>query len=211
MTKKLVLASTSPRRKELLQQVGIEFTQLAIDIDEDVKNGEDPTDYVLRLAKEKSIAGYNLLAEQVSEPQQKNSVVLAADTTVVCDGVILAKPSSLADCQRILSHLSGREHSVKTAIGLFGQDINIQQVVTTKVKFRDLATTEIEAYWHTGEPLDKAGSYGIQGFAAVFVESINGSYSNVVGLPLCETAKLLNQFNIPLWQNNAKTSAGAII
>jgi len=203
MSKQLVLASTSPRRKELLQQIGIEFSLLSININEDVRTNESPSDYVLRLAKEKSVAGFNALSQQ----QQENSLVLAADTTVVCDELILAKPTSLADCHRILGKLSGREHSVKTAIGLFGRDVNIQKVVTTQVKFRALSETEIEIYWHTGEPQDKAGSYGIQGFAAVFVESIIGSYSNVVGLPLCETAALLNQFNIPLWQDCA--SAGA--
>jgi septum formation protein len=107
MSKQLVLASTSPRRKELLQQVGIEFTQLAININEYVREGETPTGYVLRLAKEKSAAGFNALPKQ----QQVNSLVLAADTTVVCDELILAKPESLADCQRILGQLSGREHS----------------------------------------------------------------------------------------------------
>lgn len=203
MSKQLILASTSPRRKELLQQIGIEFSQLSIDIDEQFKESEDATDYVLRLAKEKSEAGFNALTTQ----QQMNSLVLAADTTVVCDGVILAKPESLADSQRILGQLSGREHQVHTAIGLFGHDICIQKVVTTQVKFRELTETEVEQYWHTGEPQDKAGSYGIQGFAAIFVESITGSYSNVVGLPLCETAALLNQFNIPLWQNIACAGA----
>lgn len=207
MNKQLVLASTSPRRKELLQQIGIEFAQLSIDINEDVRSDESPTEYVLRLAKEKSITGFNAL----SQLQQANSLVLAADTTVVCDDIILAKPESLADCQRILGLLSGREHCVKTAIGLCGTDINIQKVVTTRVLFRELTTSEIEAYWKTGEPKDKAGSYGIQGFAAVFVESIIGSYSNVVGLPLTETAKLLNQFNIPLWQDTSNASAGATL
>ncbi len=207
MNKHLVLASTSPRRKELLQQIGVEFTQLSIDINEDVRTDENPTSYVLRLAKEKSIAGFDALPQL----QQINSLVLAADTTVVCDDAILAKPESLADCQRILGLLSGREHCVKTAIGLCGTDISIQQVVTTRVVFRELTASEIEAYWKTGEPKDKAGSYGIQGFAAVFVESIIGSYSNVVGLPLSETAKLLNQFNIPLWQDTSNASAGAIL
>lgn len=203
MSKQLILASTSPRRKELLQQIGIEFTQLAIDIDENVKEGETPTEYVLRLAKEKSKTGFGALSAQ----QQIGSLVLAADTTVICDELILAKPESLSDCQRILGQLSGREHSVQTAIGLFGMDVNIQQVVTTQVTFRELSEAEIETYWHTGEPQDKAGSYGIQGFAAVFVESIIGSYSNVVGLPLCETAALLNQYNIPLWQDIARAGA----
>lgn len=207
MSKQLILASTSPRRKELLQQIGVKFIQRSIDINEDVRLDENPTDYVLRLAKEKSSAGFNALTSS----QRINSLVLAADTTVICDGVILAKPESLADCKSILGQLSGREHSVKTAIGFCGADINIQQVVTTRVLFRKLSETEIEAYWKTGEPQDKAGSYGIQGFAAVFVDSIIGSYSNVVGLPLSETAKLLNQFNIPLWQNTSNASTGAAL
>lgn len=193
----LILASTSPRRKELLQQIGVEFTQLKIDINEDVLEAELPQQYVSRLAKEKAAAGF----QQLSLQQQKSAVVLAADTTVVCDGDILAKPESLAHSKAILKQLSAREHRVMTAIAVQSAAKSEQQVVTTQVSFRPLSEEEIEAYWLTGEPQDKAGSYGIQGLAAIFVSSIHGSYSNVVGLPLCETAELLKQFEIPLWQD----------
>lgn len=196
MQSKLVLASTSPRRKELLQQIGVTFTQLNIDINEEVKVNENAEQYVLRLAKEKAAAGFELL----SDADKKSHVILAADTTVVCDDLILAKPESLKHSMAILTQLSKREHFVMTAIGLHSKDRMVQQVVTTKVSFKEISASEIEAYWQTGEPRDKAGSYGIQGLGAVFVESIEGSYSNVVGLPLCETAQLLNQFNIASWQ-----------
>ena len=196
MTPSLVLASTSPRRKELLQQIGVKFTQLSIDINEDVAEAESAEQYVLRLAKEKAAAGFDLL----SIAEQSTCIVLAADTTVVCEGHILAKPESLEHSKEILRQLSGREHLVMSAIGLHSQSKGQQKIVTTKVKFRKISDAEIEAYWQSGEPQDKAGSYGIQGLGAVFVESITGSYSNVVGLPLCETAQLLNQFNIAFWQ-----------
>lgn len=193
----LILASTSPRRKELLQQIGVKFTQLSININEDVAVNEGSEDYVLRLAKEKAAAGF----AQLSSQQQSTTVVLAADTTVVANGRILAKPESREHSKAILTALSGKEHTVMTAIGIHSADISKQQVVKTQVSFRVLSDSEIEAYWETGEPQDKAGSYGIQGLAAIFVNSIKGSYSNVVGLPLCETAELLKQFEIPLWQD----------
>ena len=196
MTPSLVLASTSPRRKELLQQIGVKFTQLSIDINEDVAEAESAEHYVLRLAKEKAAAGFELL----SAAEKAMRIVLAADTTVVCEGNILAKPESLEHSKEILRQLSGREHLVMSAIGMHSQSKAQQKIVTTKVKFRNISDAEIEAYWQSGEPQDKAGSYGIQGLGAVFVESITGSYSNVVGLPLCETAQLLNQFNIAFWQ-----------
>jgi septum formation protein len=203
MSQELVLASTSPRRKELLQQIGVEFTQISVDINEDVQNNESAESYVLRLAAEKSYAGF----QNLSSSAQENCIVLSADTTVVCAGNILGKPENLSDCKEILMQLSAQEHSVLTAVGLHTRDRNIQKLVSTRVRFRKISEAEIEAYWKTGEPQDKAGSYGIQGFAAVFVESIQGSYSNVVGLPLCETAQLLNQFNIPLWQDSSNASA----
>ena len=196
MTPSLVLASTSPRRKELLQQIGVKFTQLSIDINEDVAEAESAKQYVLRLAKEKAAAGFELL----SAAEQSTRIVLAADTTVVCEGNILAKPETLEHSKEILRQLSGREHLVMSAIGIHSQDRALQKIVTTKVKFRKISDAEIEAYWQSGEPQDKAGSYGIQGLGAVFVESITGSYSNVVGLPLCETAQIRNQFNIAFWQ-----------
>lgn len=194
---KLVLASTSPRRKELLQQIGVGFTQLKIDINEDVLPGEDPSDYVLRMAEEKAAEGF----KHLSVSDQNQSVVLSADTTVVCDGQILAKPESLDHSKAILARLSGRQHTVMTAIALHSLDKSCKKVVTTVVTFRKIDDAEIEAYWQTGEPQDKAGSYGIQGLAAIFVDNINGSYSNVVGLPLCETAESIKEFNIPLWQD----------
>lgn len=194
---KLILASTSPRRKELLQQIGIEFQQMNIEINEDVSLNESPSDYVLRMAEEKARAGF----KQLTPSEQQQIVVLAADTTVVCDGEVLAKPQSLIHSKDMLKQLSGRQHTVMTAIACQSLDRNHQQLVTTDVTFRKLTESEIEAYWLTGEPQDKAGSYGIQGLAAIFVEKIHGSYSNVVGLPLCETAELLKKFEIPLWQN----------
>jgi len=203
----LILASTSPRRKELLQQIGVPFTQLSIDINEDVCVDEEPEQYVLRLAKEKAAAGFELLSVAI----KASHVVLAADTTVVCDGKILAKPESLKHSKEILRQLSGREHIVMSAIGLHSRDQIQQKIVTTKVTFRALSDAEIEAYWHSGEPQDKAGSYGIQGLGAVFVEKIEGSYSNVVGLPLCETAQLLNQFNIAFWQDSSNVGAESLI
>ncbi len=204
---KLILASTSPRRKELLQQIGIRFTQLSIDINEDVLVDEIPEHYVLRLAAAKAATGF----QQLTSDRQQTAVVLAADTTVVCEGRILAKPESLAHSIEILQQLSGQEHQVMTAIGLHCRDKTQQQVVITKVKFREISKKEIEAYWSSGEPQDKAGSYGIQGLGAVFVESIDGSYSNVVGLPLCETAQLLNQFNIAPWQDSMIASTERLL
>lgn len=203
MQPRLILASTSPRRKELLQQIGVLFTQMSVDINEDVIHGESAEDYVLRLAAEKSAAGF----KQLSIEEQSNSIILSADTSVVCDDKILSKPIDLADSKDILLQLSGNNHRVLTAIGIHSRDKNIQQLVSTDVSFREITVEEIEAYWKTGEPQDKAGSYGIQGLAAVFVKSIQGSYSNVVGLPLCETAQLLNQFNIPHWQDTSTTNA----
>ena len=207
MIKQLILASTSPRRKELLQQIGVRFEQINIDINEDVLAFEDPQEYVLRLAADKAAAGFQSLTHE----QQASHVVLAADTTVVCEGEILPKPESFEHAKKILQQLSGREHQVMTAIGLHSQDRSCQQVVLTKVKFRSLSDVEIAVYWQTGEPLDKAGSYGIQGLGAVFVEAIDGSYSNVVGLPLCETALLLNQFNIACWQDASSASVETIL
>jgi septum formation protein len=194
---RLVLASTSPRRKELLHQIGVVFSQLKIDINEDILADESPKDYVLRLSEEKAAAGFRQLTLQ----EQQESVVLSADTTVVCDGHIFTKPESLSHSKIMLGQLSGREHQVLTSIALQSKDTIHKQVVITHVTFRQIAESEIEAYWETGEPQDKAGSYGIQGLASIFVESIRGSYSNVVGLPLCETAELLKQLNIPLWQD----------
>ncbi|WXL26686.1 Maf family protein [Ectopseudomonas mendocina] len=190
----LYLASGSPRRRELLTQIGVPFLLLKSNIDESVRAGESAQDYVERLAREKAQAGLGSLAER------SGAVVLGADTSVVLDGRILGKPVDRADALQTLKALSGRKHQVVTAVALISEDRLVSQVVTSEVSFRELDDAEIEAYWNTGEPQDKAGSYAIQGLASIFVSHLQGSYSAVVGLPLCETAALLAEFAIPCWQ-----------
>tara|TARA_R100001377_G_scaffold67274_1_gene42588 strand:- start:1570 stop:2208 length:639 start_codon:yes stop_codon:yes gene_type:complete len=183
----LILASQSPRRKELLAQLGYQFAVQASDIDETVESTETAYGYVLRLAEQKAQHVLNLLPDT----ERANSYVLGSDTSVVYQGKILGKPESLQDCIDILSLLSNNQHQVLTAIALASAEGMKGQVVTTEVTFKSLTKAEISAYWLTGEPQDKAGSYGIQGIAGQFVKTINGSYSAVVGLPLYETAQLL--------------------
>lgn len=183
----LILASQSPRRSELLAQLGFQFSIQASDIDETVFVDEIAHDYVLRLAKQKAQHVFSSL----SVAEQEYSVVLGSDTSVVFDGKILGKPDSQEDCIETLSLLSDKQHQVVTAIALAHSAGVTGQVVTTKVTFKKLSKAEIQAYWLTGEPQDKAGSYGIQGIAGQFVKSIDGSYSAVVGLPLYETAQIL--------------------
>jgi septum formation protein len=191
MTAPLVLASSSPRRRELLQQIGVEFDVRVNPVDETPLPAEEPHVYVRRLA---------IIKAQASVLNDDHRPVLGADTTVVCDGIILGKPENLADAQRILGLLSGRRHQVLTAIALVqGHDIS-SEVVVTDVLFRAISSEEIAEYWASGEPCDKAGAYGIQGKGAVFVARIEGSYSAVVGLPLAETAALLKKSGVPLWQ-----------
>jgi septum formation protein len=190
----LHLASGSPRRRELLAQIGVSFVTLSASIDETALPNEPAERYVERLAREKALAGLTTLE------QPQTAVVLGADTSVVLDGRILGKPESRAEALATLAALSGREHQVLTAVALASVERVESRVVTSRVRFRPLRPGEAEAYWETGEPCDKAGSYGIQGLAAVFVSQIEGSYSAVVGLPLCETAQLLESFGIPCWQ-----------
>lgn len=183
----LFLASTSPRRRELLQQVGLEFSVLKVDVDESVREGERPADYVLRLAREKALAGLAQAAE---------GVVIAADTTVVVDDEVLGKPASEVEAMHMWRRLSGRTHQVLTGVAV-GDTRHVETVaVSTRVHFRAITQAEMHAYWQSGEPGDKAGGYAIQGRGAVFVDAIEGSYSNVVGLPLSETAALLAHFGI---------------
>lgn len=186
---KLILASQSPRRQELLAQLGYQFTISASDIDEAVQEHEHAEDYVLRLAKEKAQHVFNSLPLN----EQEHSFVLGSDTSVVFNDTILGKPINEADCLKMLSMLSNNQHQVLTAIALVSNAGVVGQTVSTIVTFKMLSKDEISAYWLTGEPQDKAGSYGIQGIAGQFVKTINGSYSSVVGLPLYETATLLNQ------------------
>ena len=190
----LYLASGSPRRRELLAQIGVPFVTLIASIDETALPGEPAERYVERLAREKALAGLATLNVPAG------AVVLGADTAVVLDGRILGKPADRAECLATLVALSGREHQVLTAVALASAQRIESRVVASRVRFRPLRAGEAEAYWATGEPCDKAGSYGIQGLAAVFVSQLEGSYSAVVGLPLCETAQLLGEFGIPCWQ-----------
>lgn len=182
MNPQIILASASPRRSELLTQIGIRHAIRAVDIDETPWPHESPLAYVERVAAEKSAACWALLDEDLP--------VLAADTSVVCEGRILGKPENRDHAIEMLSQLSGRSHQVYSAISLRGNR-HWQRVNVSEVTFRTLSREEIVAYWHTGEPGDKAGGYAIQGLASIFIESISGSFSGVMGLPLFETAQLL--------------------
>lgn len=191
----MYLASQSPRRAELLQQIGIPFSKLQCDIDETPKSGEPPSDYVLRMALEKARAGWQLLVARQLPPEP----LLAADTSVVCDQTILGKPENRQDAFNTLEMLSGRSHQVMTAVSVTDGKREDSRLVITDVTFNRLSDGMINRYIDTGEPADKAGSYGIQGFGAILVASISGSYSGVVGLPLTETAELLDSYHIPVW------------
>lgn len=192
---RLILASGSPRRRELLNQIGVQFDVSPADIDESCRQHESPQEYVQRMAYEK--------AEVIADRYDKRPV-LGADTSVVCNNQILGKPSSAEQAVAMLRQLSGQQHQVLTGVCLIGPNQVSRSetlVVTTQVQFRYLSDDEISNYVATEEPMDKAGSYGIQGFGAVLVESISGSYSNVVGLPLNETADLLRKNNISIWHS----------
>lgn len=192
--KPLYLASGSPRRRELLTQIGVPFTAISADIDETPLDHETPSAYVERLARGKAEAG--LRALQIGA----DGCVLGADTAVVLDGRILGKPRDQADALTMLLSLSGRDHEVLTAIAVLDGQRCESRVVRSRVRFRPVTEQEAMAYWASGEPRDKAGGYGIQGLGAVFIADLEGSYSAVVGLPLCETFELLGHFGIPCWQ-----------
>ncbi len=187
------MASKSPRRRELLQQIGVRFKCIRVDVPELRKNGEPAEAYVLRLAESKANAGYNAAQDQ-SVP------VLGSDTIVVCDGAVLEKPRDEQHAVEILTALGGRTHQVMTAVSLRSSQAHETVCNISEVSFRSIGEQEARGYWLTGEPADKAGGYGIQGLAAIFVESIKGSYSGVVGLPLFETYQLLARFNVPVWK-----------
>lgn len=181
----IILGSASPRRRELLRQIGVECEVHTADIDERVHDNEAPAEYVLRLAIEKAERVASTLAHGASLP------VLAADTAVVVEERILGKPADRADAVTQLQQLSGREHEVLTGVALAFDDAVATRLSVSHVRFRQMDRSEIAAYWDTGEPVDKAGSYAVQGIAAVFIEEIRGSYSGIMGLPLYETAQLL--------------------
>lgn len=181
----IALASASPRRRELLTQLGLNFVVVKGDIDESQLSGETPEQYVERLAKGKAQAGY--------ANQSTPLPTLGADTIVEIDGQVLGKPADYADFQRMMQLLSGRQHRVRTAVALCCGDRTESILVTTDVSFRVLSEQDILQYWQSGEPADKAGGYGIQGKAGRFVTQLSGSYFAVVGLPLFETEQLLKQ------------------
>jgi septum formation protein len=181
----LILASSSPRRAELLRTAGIDFTIEVADVDESLLDGERPHDYVARLAAAK--------AEAVAQRLGGSCWVLGADTTVVIEEEIAAKPVDPADAKRMLHRLSGQWHEVLTAIALRDRHQLHVEVETTRVLFALLTQAEIDWYVTTGEPMDKAGAYGIQGYASRFIERIEGSYSNVVGLPVHRVYQLLRR------------------
>ncbi|WP_312723756.1 Maf family protein [Stutzerimonas nitrititolerans] len=188
----LFLASASPRRRELLTQIGVPFELLSITLDETPLPAERPEAYVQRLAREKALAGWAAVGDD-------SVAVLGADTTVVIDERILGKPADRAEGLLMLESLSDREHHVLTAVALATRGACEVRLVTNRVRFRRIERAEAEAYWASGEPCDKAGGYAIQGWGAVFVAELRGSYSAVVGLPLCETAQLLDQAGIARW------------
>ncbi|RZI74556.1 MAG: septum formation inhibitor Maf, partial [Pseudomonas sp.] len=180
-----------------LTQIGVPFTTLSADIDETPLANETPAAYVLRLARGKADAG---LLQLANDPAYPTACVLGADTAVVLDGRILGKPADEAEALAMLAALSNREHEVLTAIAVVHEERCETRTVTSRVRFREIPEDEARRYWASGEPCDKAGGYGIQGLGAVFVENLSGSYSAVVGLPLCETAEILQRFGIPCWQ-----------
>lgn len=186
----ICLASNSPRRRELLSQIGVAHMVMAADIDESVHPGEPPQAYVVRLAREKALAIHR------NRPQLP---VLAADTTVVVDGRVFGKPRDRSDAIAMLLELAGRTHEVLTAVALANAQGVSERLSASTVRFRKISPQECAAYWESGEPRDKAGGYAIQGLGAVFVESLSGSYSAVMGLPLFETGELLQAAGIQYW------------
>ena len=191
----LYLASQSPRRRELLTQVGFSFTMISADINEDTIPNESAEKYVARLAREKAMAGFFQI-------KQQTKAVLGSDTAVVIDGEILGKPENNDDAKRMLNLLSGNTHQVMTAVALaVGNDASTSPELTeaisvSEVTFKKLSYDEIEHYVHSGECTDKAGSYAVQGLAAVFIRHLSGSYSGVMGLPIYETVALLHKAGI---------------
>ena len=178
----VILASQSPRRKELMELFRIPFVVRVADIDETMDPG-DPYDEVARVSRLKAMA----------VPREEDDVVIAADPIVVCDGKVLGKPKDEADAGAMLHLLSGRDHQVMTGVSVLRGEKILSCTEVTDIHFRDLTEKEIESYIRTGEPMDKAGAYGIQGGAALFAEKLRGDYFNVVGLPVCRLGQLLKE------------------
>ena len=195
----LILASASPRRRELLTQAGLKFTVAAANLNENLLPDEAAAAYVQRLAEEKAQSVWN--AHQSSDTLDDPLMVLGADTCVVCDGHILGKPADTTDARRMLELLSGRTHAVLTGLAVISGRKIVRDVEVTQVTFNQLNDREIAQYIANGEPLDKAGAYGIQGYAARWIPRIEGCFFNVMGLPIARTVALLTE---------AQTSATAV-
>lgn len=201
--KRIYLASRSPRRRELLKQIGVPFELLLLrtdlrrgaDVDETLLPDESPGVYALRIANAKVKSA----VQQVALRGLPQKPVLAADTVVVFDDQVIGKPEDVEHAARILRALSGREHQVLTAVAVALREKIETQISVSSVWFRELSDAEIRRYCASGEPLDKAGAYAVQGRAGSFVTRIAGSYSGIMGLPLAETTELLQKFNIPVW------------
>ena len=194
----LCLASASPRRRELLAQLGVPHVLSVPDIDEAVLAGESAADYVVRMARAKA---------RIAHPHGEGLPVLAADTTVLIDERICGKPVDAEGGIALLLALSGRSHEVLTAVALAAAGEVHHRLSRSEVRFRHVSLAEAIAYWNTGEPRDKAGGYAVQGHGAVFVEYLSGSYSGVMGLPLFETAELLAGAGVSYWLDNANGGA----
>ncbi len=185
---KIVLASKSPRRKELLGLLDLEFQIITADIDETMDSALPVTDEVARISYQKAFA--------VASGLFDDAVIISADTIVELDGILMGKPKDKTDAARMLKSLSGRSHNVHTAVTVLTKEKSISKTVTTTVHFRKLTDKEISDYINTGDPMDKAGAYGIQGRASKFVSGIEGDYFNVVGLPVCTLSLMLKEFDI---------------
>ena len=199
---RIYLASRSPRRRELLKQIGINFEVLIMrsfptvraDVDETPQPGESPGDYVTRIAANKAMTGWT----RAQERRLPRLPVLGADTTVTLSGEIIGKPLNAEDAAKVLRKLSGHEHEVFSAVAVAMNDNVTTKLSCSRVRFAELTDSMIQDYVDTGESMDKAGAYGVQGKAATFIAEINGSYSGIMGLPLFETAQLLKQVGFPI-------------
>lgn len=193
----LILASSSPRRRAMLDQLGVPYEVVAVEVDEGCLPGETPEDYVVRVALAKARAGVAAAGNRPSP------LALGADTVVVIDGEILQKPAGQDQALSMLARLSGRAHQVLSGVALAGRQ-ELTRLSASRVVLRDISGRERLAYWRTGEPADKAGAYAIQGIGAIFVSRLEGSYSGVVGLPLYETAELLSLCGVDLFRSDPR-------
>jgi septum formation protein len=191
----IYLASQSPRRQELLRQLGVNFELVDVELVEQRNPCELPMDYVSRVARDKALAGLSHVAGD------NQAIVLGADTDVVIDEDVLGKPADAAEAHVMLKRLSGRRHEVLSSVWLVSGSQQDHCTVATWVTFATISDAEIKAYIATGEPFGKAGAYAVQGKAAAFIENIEGSFSGVMGLPLHETYRLLRNFDVPFWTN----------